>query len=218
MKLGAFLNGISYLVGSIMFIVASLFFHPALSTIDVIYKTGVILFIVGSVLFLLPAMHDWVTCYHHLCNFPRAALLSFNAPQDAAEIERKAIAEIERVAIAITRSSAAVLNGVLFVVGSVAYWPDFGRPGIIVGNWLFRMGTSMGLLSTCWALRRTFTQALLQPNTRRFRWLLIAALFGSLGFLMGGACFLAGESEPGAIAWAVGSVFYLVSSCIQLSM
>jgi len=213
MKTAALLNGLSYLIGSAMFIAASIFFHPELAKTLWVYQLGVVLFIVGSLLYLLPAMQDWVGLYRRLCSFHKVEILSYSTTKDSDDLAAK---EVEKIAVSISRSSAAILNGVLFVVGSVAYWPDFGHSGIVVGNWLFRMGTSMGLLSTCWALKRTF-----HPNNNvagvvTLRWLLLNAIFGSIGFLLGGAYFLAGKGEPGAIAWATGSLFFLFSSLVQL--
>lgn len=227
MKLAPLLNGLSYAIGSVLFIIASVFFHPVLSKIELLYKLAVGLFIVGSVLYLLPAVQDWLSCYQRLCNFPKSEMLSVYASmkeesQDVAEVERLASLEIERISVAISRSSVSVLNDILFIVGSVAYWPDFGRPGILVGNWLFRMGllrcSILGLISTCWALKRTFNREAMHPEMTKLRGLFVTAIIGSIGFLTGGALFLSGIAGPGAIAWAIGSLFFLVSSCIQLSM
>eukprot|EP01117_Protostelium_nocturnum_P016653 TRINITY_DN6647_c0_g1_i1.p1 TRINITY_DN6647_c0_g1~~TRINITY_DN6647_c0_g1_i1.p1 ORF type:complete len:246 (-),score=48.22 TRINITY_DN6647_c0_g1_i1:14-697(-) len=214
----------NYIIGSIFFLGGSILFHPFFSSNDPVYKFGVAQFIAGSALFLIPAIYEWKANFHALSVYEREP----TSPPPSIEelntlvVEQSAIHEnyhMEKHAVNMTRSTVSVLNGVLFVVGSVAYWPDFGRTGVVTGNWLFRMGSSFTLMSCTWAFYRCF-----QPSHHTPKMVAMLKVFyfqyilGAAGFLTGGAFFLAGNAIIGSIIWALGSVFFITGSFMLLVM
>eukprot|EP01111_Echinosteliopsis_oligospora_P018516 TRINITY_DN8544_c0_g1_i1.p1 TRINITY_DN8544_c0_g1~~TRINITY_DN8544_c0_g1_i1.p1 ORF type:complete len:244 (+),score=30.70 TRINITY_DN8544_c0_g1_i1:71-802(+) len=230
----------SYIIGSVFFLGGSVLFHPFFSTNNLLYKIGVAQFIAGSALFLIPAVYEWTVNYAALLAYETTPKPPFPSsppppremsdddgsasPRELASLlkEHAGLHEnyhLEKHAVAMTRSSVSVLNGVLFVVGSLAYWPDFGRSGIVTGNWLFRMGSSFTLISCCWAFARCFKPS---PNTKKTTRLLqlfyMQYIIGAIGFLTGGFFFLFGWVEVGAIIWACGSVFFISGSLMLLVM
>ncbi|PRP79962.1 hypothetical protein PROFUN_05938 [Planoprotostelium fungivorum] len=178
-KRAAFTLATSYVIGSVAFIGGSILFHPHFSVDDTLFKLGVSLFIVGSVLFLLPALYEWhanflgLLSYHATPNYNPVS--DYDLPSDYI---------LRNHGVNITRSTISVLNGILFTIGSIAYWPTFERVGVVTGNWLFRMGSSFTLLSCIWAFSRTFSQS---HHTRGMRQLLRIFFFqfilGAIGFL-----------------------------------
>jgi len=127
--------------------------------------------------------------------------------------------QLENYVVSLTRSTVSIINGVLFVGGSVAFWPDFGSNGVILGNWFFRMGSSFTLLSLIWAFYRSF-----KPSNQTRKEILSLKIFyiqymlGAIGFLVGGAYFLIEDGTIGAIGWMVGSVFFWTGSLTLLVM
>jgi hypothetical protein len=116
-------------------------------------------------------------------------------------------------AISLCRNTIGSISALLFTIGSVAFWSTYGHFGDIVGNWMYRCGASLGVVSCMWLLIR------LQMKSTKFtmmKLVTILSLCGSIGFLIGGGFFLAGEKYDieGSFAWLAGSIAFLLSSLL----
>ncbi|KAL0479975.1 hypothetical protein AKO1_007345 [Acrasis kona] len=124
---------------------------------------------------------------------------------------------LENHAVSMTRSTISVFNGILFIVGSVAYWPTFNQ--LLLGNWTYRIASTMTCLSNLWAIYRTFYPSHNPPRvillTRLFH---IQFLIGGLGYFIGGFLFLFKYQIHGAIFWIIGSTFFITGSLQLLIM
>ncbi len=198
-------NVFFYIIGSCLFIVGSIFFHPHISRIDSLYKTGVLTFTFGSILFCFGSLQQLIA------NFQ-----SISSTDDRSLINQTTSFDIDS-AISFCRNTIGSINGLLFAIGSVAFWPTYGHAGNIVGNWLYRCGASLGVVSCMWLIIR------LQVKSTKFtmmKLVTILSLFGSIGFLVGGGFFLAGEKYDieGSFAWLAGSIAFLLSSLLVYTL
>lgn len=187
-------NVFIYIIGSFLFIVGSIFFHPHFSSIDSFYKAGVLTFTFGSILFCFGSFQQLIANFQNISS------------NDATPFDIDS-------AISLCRNTIGTINGFLFAIGSVAFWPTYGHSGAIVGNWLYRCGASLGVVSCMWLLIR------LQMKSTKFtmmKLVTILSLFGSIGFLIGGGFFLVGGSHDieGSFAWVAGSIAFLLSSLL----
>ncbi|CAF1069398.1 unnamed protein product [Adineta steineri] len=186
------------IVGSILFIIGSIFFHPHFSVTNSLYKTGVLTFVFGSVLFYFSSLQQLFMCFQNL-EPSKAGVVNDSKPLDL------------DLAISFCRHTLGCCSGILFIVGSAAFYPTYGHCGVLVGNWLFRCGATLSVLSYVWFLIRE------QMKSSKFslvKLVVFIALLGSIGFLIGGAFFLAGPdyASHGSFAWVAGSVVFLLSS------
>jgi hypothetical protein len=181
--------------------VGSIFFHPQISRIDPFYKIGVSAFTFGSILFCFGSFQQLIA------NFQ-----SISSNDDRSLINETTSFDIDS-AISLCRNTIGSISGSLFAIGSVAFWPTYGHSGAIVGNWLYRCGASLGVVSCMWLLIR------LQVKSTKFtmmKLVTILSLFGSIGFLIGGGFFLASGKHDmeGSFAWLAGSIAFLLSSLL----
>ena len=200
MNFQSHLNALFYIAGSCLFIIGSVLFHPHYSGTLALYKTGVCTFTLGSLLFGLAALQQL------LKNFRSAS-----SKGDGLIDEPKAFDT--DLAVSFCRGTIASISGLLFVVGSAAFWPSFAHGGALVGNWLYRCGASLGVVNSLWSLIR------LQSKSTRFSTLkamALLSLLGSIGFLIGGAYFLFGGKydAQGSFGWLFGSIAFLLSSAL----
>lgn len=122
-------------------------------------------------------------------------------------------------AVAMTRSTISVVNGILFTLGSVVYWPGYGHSGIVAGNWLYRMGSSMTMISSTWALVRLFGRTHYSPKVLYMLRAYSAQMFlGGLCYFIGGIYFIHHVGDVGAVLWIVGSTFFITSSAMLFWM
>lgn len=195
------INTLFYIIGSCLFIMGSIFFHPDISSIVSYYKTGVLTFTFGSILFFLGSLQQLIINFQNICSNNDRSLINESISIDI------------DTAISFCRNTIGCINGFLFAVGSVAFWPNYGHCGALVGNWLYRCGATLGLISCIWFLIR------LQMKSNKFtimKLITILSLFGSIGFLIGGGFFLASGKYDveGSFAWLAGSIAFLLSSVL----
>ena len=194
------LNVCFYILGSCLFIIGSILFHPHFSAISSLYKTGVLTFTFGSILFSFASVQQLLTDFQ-----------SFKPDQDVLINESKPL-DMD-LAVSFCRNTIGSISGVLFIIGSVAFWPSYGHGGALVGNWLYRCGASLGVVNSIWLLIR------LQTKSSKFsilKLITLLSLLGSIGFLVGGGYFLYGGKYDiqGSFAWLSGSIAFLLSSVI----
>jgi len=205
----------AYIIGSVLFVGGCILFHPYFSYDILFYKLSVAMFIVGSSLFLFGAVYEWQTSYHQLLKYNPYVLL-----ED--QIQKKGLSPtflLENHAVDLTRSTVNLINGVLFVTGSAAFWPSFGDGGVLLGNWCFRISCSFLFIIMVWSIYRSFKPT----NQSRREVILLQSLYvqyllGAGGFIAGGALFEAGDVAMGAIVWGVGSIFFTTGSLVMLIM
>jgi hypothetical protein len=193
------LNASFYIIGSCLFIVGSILFHPHFSVTSILYKTGVLTFTFGSVLFGVAALQQLIGDFQRLS----ANSNVLREPSNSIDTD---------VAVSFCRNTIGSISGLLFTLGSIAFWPSYEHAGALVGNWLYRCGATLGLISSFWSLIRQ--QHPCRYSTLKLMTLL--SLFGSIGFLIGGAFFLYGGAYDmqGSLAWLAGSLSFLCSSLL----
>jgi hypothetical protein len=194
-------NTFFYIIGSCLFIVGSIFFHPHIARIDLFYKIGVLTFTFGSILFCFGSFQQLIANFQSISTNDDRPLISDTKSFDIDS------------AISLCRNTIGSVSGLLFAVGSVAFWPTYGHCGTLVGNWLYRCGATLGVMSCMWLLIR------LQVKSTKFtmmKLVTILSLFGSIGFLIGGGFSLAGEKHDaeGSFSWLAASVTFLLSSLL----
>ena len=193
-------NVLFYIIGSCLFIIGSIFFHPQISRIDPLYKIGVLTFTFGSILFCFASFQQLVTNFQSVTSNDSRSCLDETTSLDIDS------------ALSLCRNTIGSISGFLFAVGSVGFWPTYGHCGAIVGNWLYRCGATLGVLSCMCLLIR------LQVKSIRFtmmKLVTILSLLGSVGFLIGGGFFLStGHDAEGSLAWLAGSIAFLLSSLL----
>lgn len=193
------INTLFYIIGSCLFVVGSIFFHPDLSHHDSLYKSGVLAFTIGSFLF-------WFASFQQLfANFQ-----SISSNEDRPLVNKTISFDID-LAVSFCRNTIGCISGFVFVLGSLAFWPTFGHSGTIVGNWLYRCGAIFGAVSSMWYLIR------LQLKSTKFtmmKLVTLLSLFGSIFFLIGGGLFLAGGkyNTAASFGWLAASISFLLSS------
>ena len=200
MNFPSHLNAFFYIAGSCLFIVGSILFHPHYSATLALYKTGVCTFTLGSLLFGLAALQQLLKNFQSISS-EHDGLINECKPFDM------------DLAVSLCRDTIASISGLLFIVGSAAFWPSFAHGGALVGNWLYRCGASLGVVNSLWSLIR------LQKKSAWFSTLKVMALLsllGSIGFLIGGVYFLCGDEydAQGSYGWLFGSIAFLLSSAL----
>ncbi|CAF1170298.1 unnamed protein product, partial [Didymodactylos carnosus] len=65
---------------------------------------------------------------------------SISSTNDAEPLVETSNEKIQDLAVSICRNTLSVVNGLLFTIGSVAFWPSYGHCGALVGNWFYRTG------------------------------------------------------------------------------
>ncbi len=198
------INVFFYIMGSCLFIVGSIFFHPHISHMESFYKAGVLAFTFGSILFGFGSLQQLAANFQSISS------------NDRSLIDETTSFDID-TAISICRNTIGSISGLLFAIGSAAFWPNYGHFGDIVGNWLYRCGATLGVVSCMWLLIR------LQMKSTKFtmmKLVTILSLFGSIGFLIGGGFFLAGDKYDieGSFAWLAGSIAFLLSSILTYKL
>jgi hypothetical protein len=194
------LNAFAYIIGSFLFIIGSISFHPHFSTVSSWYKAGVLTFTFGSILFCFASIQQLLTNFQTI------------KPKENDLINESKQIDVE-LAISFCRNTIGSISGLLFTIGSVAFWPSYGHCGALVGNWLYRCGASLGVISSIWSLVRQ------QMNSSQITILKLVtglSLLGSIGFLIGGGYFLyAGKHDTeGSFGWLSGSIAFLLSSLL----
>jgi len=194
------LNAFLYIIGSCLFIIGSVLFYPHFSTISSLYKTGVLTFTFGSILFSFASLQQLLTSFQ-----------SLNPTQDISN--NKSQPFNTDLAISFCRNTIGSISGFLFIIGSVAFWPNYGHGGALVGNWLYRCGASLGVVNSMWFL---IQQQMKSSKFSLLKLMTLLSLLGSIGFLVGGGCFLYGGKYDieGSLAWLSGSISFLLASLI----
>ena len=189
------LNAMFYVIGSGLFIAGSVMFHPEFSVKIILYKMAVSFFIFGSFLFLCAAVQQLFN------DFRRVHQLSDNILNG----NQRTMIDLS---FSISQNTTSMINGVLFVIGSVGFWPEFGTGGSLVGNWFYRCASTLTLLNSICSLIR--------QRKEKFKLMTIMSLIGAVGFLMGGGFFLKGENfnQYGSFAWIIGSSAFFVSALL----
>ncbi len=132
-------NVFFYIIGSCLFIIGSILFHPSISRIDSFYKAGVLAFTCGSILFGYSSLQQLLSNFQSISSNDR--LLDNETP--ALDTDS---------AISLCRNTIGSISSLLFTIGSVAFWPTYGHSGAIVDNWWYRCGASFGVVSSMWLL------------------------------------------------------------------
>lgn len=200
MSLRFHLNALSYIIGSCFFLVGSILFHPRFINDLTLYKLGILSFGSGSVLFFFAAMQQLLTDFRKVSADTR--------------ILSSTITKLDiDLAVSLCRNTMATIAGALYVIGSIALWPYFSSSGTLVGNWLYRLGSIISLLSALWSLIRQ-QQKLSTVSISKL--MTFCSFLGSLGFLIGGNFFLAGKSYGlhACVIWISGSTAFLISSLL----
>jgi len=104
-----------------------------------------------------------------------------------------------------------VNGGILFLLGSILYWPDFSSETNNAGTWVFRFGSInylcgsfLGLYNNC---RRTNTSTTFVNITCMWNSVIIQYIFGALCFILGGILSQTGNKFSSE-TWLVGSVLF----------
>lgn len=194
------LNSFLYIIGSCLFIVGSILFHPHFSTAESLYKTGIFTFTFGSILFCSASLQQLFANFQSI------------KPNQNILIDEVKPFDIY-LAASFCRNTIGSISGLLFIIGSVAFWPSYGHDGAIVGNWFYRCGASFGVVNSIWMLVLEHTKS---PRFSMLKLMTLLSLFGSIGFLIGGAYFLYGGTHDveGSFAWLSGSIAFLLSSLL----
>ena len=194
------LNAAFYICGSVLFLFGSILFHPNFLVDEHLYRTAVSFFAIGSLLFLLAPSQQLLDDFRAVIFKP----LTLSTETNVFNVD---------LAISLCRNTSGILGGILFLVGSAAFWPSFGSSGALVGNWLYRFGSIFALFSSLGSLIRQQEQ---NPSITVSKVLTFFSFLGSLGFIIGGAFFLAGKpyGVHGCVSWALGSVVFLLSSLL----
>ena len=186
------------IISSILFIIGSIFFHPYFSYSDSFEKAGVVTFAIGSVLFCMTSLRQLKADFHSI---------------SAISSESTALVKVLDIDLAMSfcRNTIGSINGFLFAIGSLAFWPTFGGSGTIVGNWLCRCGSILGIISSVWLLIR------LQMKSTKFttmKLITILSLLCSINFFIGGVFYLlkGNHNDAFSIFWLLGSIAFLFSS------
>lgn len=193
-------NALFYIISSGLFIIGSILFHPHFSVTSSLYKTGVLVFTFGSILCSLASLQQLLSSFQTLTPTSKT-LLDESKPFGV------------DLAVSFCRDTIGSISGLLFAVGSVAFWPSYGHGGALVGNWLYRCGASLGVVSSVWSLIR---QQQASSTVSVLKLMALMSLLGSIGFLIGGGFFIYGGKydAQGSFAWLSGSVAFLVSSLL----
>lgn len=169
-------NALLYVVGSAVFIPASILFHPTFSSDSTLYLFAVSAFISGSGLFVLAALHSLLLFFlHACCSEPQEDAEHVGSAPSAHEDEAQSLLqpatpEIDekledlhipsscahqllqlmqrRWGIPLLTTWLPVQGGLLFLAGSVAFLPQYGSDGATIGNGLFRAGSCSYILGT----------------------------------------------------------------------
>ena len=191
-------NALLYIIGSCLFVSGSILFHPHFSSTVSLYKTGVLMFTFGSALFCLASLQQLLGNFRTIT--PTSDTLLDESNQFAMDL-----------AVSFCRDTIGSISGLLFTVGSVAFWPSYDHGGALVGNWLYRCGASLGVVSSTWSLIR---QQQASSTVSVLKLMSFMSLLGSIGFLIGGGFFLYGGKHDvqGSFAWLSGSLAFLASS------
>jgi hypothetical protein len=194
------LNALAYITGSCLFITGSILFHPHFSTVSSSYKAGVLTFTFGSALFCFASLQQLLANFQNI-KTNQEVLVDESKPFDI------------DMAVSFCRNTIGSISGLLFIIGSIAFWPSFGHCGALVGNWFYRCGATFGVINSIWLFVRQ------QTKSSKFsigKLMTIMSLLGSIGFLIGGAFFLyAGKHDvEGSFGWLSGSIAFLLSSLL----
>lgn len=123
--------------------------------------------------------------------------------------------------VVMSRATLSIVNGVLFTLGSIVYWPSYGHAGIVAGNWLYRTGSTITIFSCTWALLRLFgvhTQYHTPRMLTMLRAYYIQMIIGGLCYFVGGIYFIHHEGKTGAYLWVVGSTGFVTASTMSFFM
>jgi hypothetical protein len=194
------LNAGLYIIGSCLFIIGSILFHPHFSVTSSLYKTGVLCFTFGSIFFCFASLQQLIA------NFRSITVKKTDLIEDSRLFDMD-------LAVSFCRDTIGSISGLLFSIGSVAFWPGYGHGGALVGNWLYRCGATLGVISSTWSLIR---QQIKSSKFSILKLLTLMSLFGSIGFLIGGAYFLySGKHDTeGSFGWLTGSIAFFLSSVL----
>ncbi|CAM4801444.1 unnamed protein product [Rotaria magnacalcarata] len=194
-----------YIIGSCLFIIGSILFHPHFSKTDSLYKTGVLTFTFGSILFGLGSLQQLLANFRSISSNNNELLINEAKPF------------YMDLAISICRNTIGSVNGFLFTIGSVAFWPTYGHCGSLVGNWMYRCGAFLGVVNSMWQLIRLQMKSTAMTTMKL---LALLSLLGSIAFLVGGGYFLIGGKHDieGSFVWLAGSVTFLLSSILTYKL
>lgn len=98
-------------------------------------------------------------------------------------------------------------GGILFLVASVLYWPDFKEPSLAnSGTWVFRFGSFNYIAGSLICLKGVLK---MKNSLSKFMWIsvLVQYMLGSTAFITGGILSQTG-GKYGTQAWLAGSVLF----------
>ena len=215
-KIKPFFLTSAYIAGSLAFLTGSILFHPYFYPIGPCYLIGVIAFIVGSTLFCGGSIEELRGLFKGLKTADSINMESNYLINSDKKLVVSSTPMLESTAVSFIRTTISFMNGILFIVGSVAFLPTFMPKGPLIGNWIFRIGSSCALASGIWKLLRLFRQESKTSNIIIFRLLVISNSTGSALYVIGGFYFMLGFVAIGSYIWSAGSVAFIIGSTLLL--
>ncbi len=232
----SFVNAWLFVVGSVCFIPASTFFHPTFSSDAQLYLWAVWLFIIGSCCFSIASLQSIITAVVTSCLSRRQINADELISLHLGDLDLEDVncplwySKWKDCLLPLFTSWLSFQGGCLFIIGSVAFLPEYGSDGSLLGNWLYRFGSCSYIISNSTALFFAVIDQVYPPKGHGLMnqdkpppvaWylnlsLLICFLCGAILFLIGGVFFYKDIGAPGSIAWAIGSAFFLAGSTIYL--
>lgn len=218
----------SYLIGSVLFLLGSVLFHPHFSLHENLYVVAVVAFIAGSALFLVAAiveldvhLNSLRSLYTYIPLGDKETDGEANHSATTTASEEFGVPQLHKsldLSVSIIRSTLGVGTGTLFVVGSIAFLPTYlPQHGALVGNWLYRMGSVTTMCSTAWQILRLLIKRhkrKAESGVSTMLLVLLCSWLGALTFLIGGLFFLRGGAVEGSYIWSVGSCSFILSSLL----
>lgn len=202
-----FASALFYAGGTLLLIPGTALFLPRFSSQVDLFKLGVALLVAATTQLLFAAISDESLLF-------RMKLRARSALQ---------VQKPETVDLIVTH--AYFVGGLLFTLGSIAFWPSFGENVGLAGNWLYRFGSCSYLLGSFTSIHKMGRPEAANDtwSIRRvpLQWLIPLTMYivGAILYLAGGCLFLHAfgpRPEAAAYCWIVGSVFFFAAAFICL--
>ena len=215
----AMASAVAYVVGSVLFLVGSFFTHSSSVAHELATTTvpaSVWLFLAGSLLFLGAGAADFVVL---VCGLRTSSLSPTAITSGCAKRPGRCAPDVEHMLV----SFVFVVGGVLFVAGSVAFWPNARIPSSQAAgmyNWgcfFYIIGSVHGAVQIYRPSQGPPPPPGALPLPARLD-LATKALFtiGCLLFIAGAIAVQYDATDDGAVCWIVGSMLFVVGSLVSV--
>ena len=199
------LNKWLYIMSSALYLLGSALLHSYFSKNKILATVSTLSFIFASILFFLAAFQLLLTNFQTLLSKEELLLTNkmekFNTD----------------TAISFCVLTMVNISGILFTIGSVAFWPTLDHCNQILGIWMFRCGASLVVIGNAWLLIRMQMKKM-KCSIDKLTTLMV--LLGAVGFIVGGAFLQAGSDhvDHGSFSLMAGSYLLLLSSILSYKL